>query len=774
MLLDHEVPLVRLFPKIETRDNFINNSHPVINPDLDRTRWSTYWHEEKRRCIEGYWAKDGDLFRWMNPDLYFYINHWTILHKNNQGPEVPIKPHLRDTEWYILCNWTAARGFSGFSEDEEYNGHYLLKKHHQELAGDTDSNGVEIFLTEDEREELESNKWVKDSKGKFKKYKDPYEIIIDKYEYPKGLHLYDNPPEDMMCFSSRSIGKSYLAAAIIGREFTFNGARYSSTSASRLFNIKNTQTVGKAFCGSEQEKHVGLMYEKVFFGLDNFEGGYKTIDKKFPPPFFKQRSGTFSGSDNVITHQYKVYYKIGGKDNRGTGSSMYKGVYSSNINQAIGNRLNVMVIDEAGLILNLPLVHGANRTSMERGGEKTGSMLYIGTGGDIKRIPGSKALFYEPRQNRLRAFENPWEGGKPICMFIPVEYSFNRFKDPQGNTKLEAARDSVLQRRSQAALGADNTSLDSERMYMPIKPSDMFLTDGDLVYNQSKIMDRLSYLERTGEWKEMAKFGEFVELGNHIGDIHVKRTTFDKARPIIRRTVESTASKKGSVIFYREPEGERNFVLKGSRFRVTYDPVRKEGDGPSFASILVWDTKHDDLAAEYIGRRDTPEEVHDICINLALYYSAPILPETNVVGFIHRAKSRGVSYLLYPTPVKALSKKVQGIKYTQGQVGVEMSNKYVKNAAIDYSKTFLYKKDVEGLDVYDKIQSLRLLEEMEIWDGEDNADHISSFLLLSLWEEEEREVNRIEQGNAEIQYKKFRSVLSDERKKKTLRNMLYS
>jgi len=771
-ILDHEVPLIKLFPDIVNRDVFINNNHPSINPEIDGIRWSNYWAEEKKRCIEGFWGEEKEgMWRWMNPDLYFYINHWTIEHKNSAGKSVPMSPHLRDVEWYITSHWTCCRGFSGFSEGE-YSRHHLLKKYYQAKREEKDFTGEVITFTEDDKMQLESSKWIWEKEGVYKKYKDPYEILIDTYETQQGLHLYDNPPEDMMLLSSRSIGKSFIAGAIIGREFTFDGALYSGITASKTFNISNAKSVGRAFCGSEEERHVNLFFDKVFRALDNFKGGYITLDKKYPAPFYKQRYGTFS-SKNEVKHEYNVYYKVGGKAKKGTGSTLYKGLYSSNINQAIDNRLNIMVIDEAGLIHDLPLVHGANKTSMERGGEKTGSMLYIGTGGDIKRIAGVKALFYNPAQNGLRTFKNLWEGGKDICMFIPSEYSFNKAKDKNGNTVLEVARQEVLRRRKLAALGSDMTALDSERMYMPIKPSDMFLLAGDLIYNQTKVMDRLAYLERTGDWKKKATFAQIVNLGTFENDIQMRRGSYEKERPIISRDVPDSANKRGSIIIYRSPEVNSKFRLKGSRFRIAYDPVRKDGEGTSFASILVWDTEHDDLAAEFIGRRDTPEDIHDICLNLALYYNAPILPETNVPGIVNAAKNRGLSYLMYPTPIKALSRKINNIKYTPGQVGVEMSNNRIKQVAIQYSQAFLTKKGDDGLEVYDKINSLRLLEEMEIWDGETNSDHISSFLLLALWEEEEREIVPIEKEKSDLQYKKFRTVLDEMKQKKQLQRALW-
>src|SRR5699024_4250691 len=182
--------------------------------------------------------------------------------------------------------------------------------------------------------------------------------------------------------------------------------------------------------------------------------------------------------------------------------------------------------------------------------------------------------------------------------------------------------------------------------------------------------------------------------------------------------------------------------------------------------------KYDDLAAEFIGRRETPEEVHDMCLNLAIYYNAPILYESNVRGFKNAALRRALAYFLYPTPIKALSKKLAGMEFREGDVGVEVTSK-TKPAMIEFSQSFVNKRDLDGRTIYEKLNSLRLLEEMEVWDGQNNYDHISSLLIIATWEEQEKENQFMHKPEPQKQYEDFRTLMKERRYRQNIIKSIY-
>jgi len=112
---------------------FIVGDIPEFNPVSQYYERLTWWKEQKRRCIEGYWV-DG---KWCPGVLYFYINFWNIEVEAREGSlgKVIGTPWFRDLEWdkgYVMVE---ARGFSGFTNDDEYTCNIaVLKK--EELHND--------------------------------------------------------------------------------------------------------------------------------------------------------------------------------------------------------------------------------------------------------------------------------------------------------------------------------------------------------------------------------------------------------------------------------------------------------------------------------------------------------------------------------------------------------------------------------------------------------------------------------------------------------------
>ena len=115
------------FITINNRSNFLLKEIPQYHPDS--ANYKKFWKENKKRCIEGFWAQDtkhtdrSDMWRWMPSYLYFYVNFGTILHSPKGSPKTApkkkVRPDLTDFEWEYFYNLIECKGFSGFSEDDE-------------------------------------------------------------------------------------------------------------------------------------------------------------------------------------------------------------------------------------------------------------------------------------------------------------------------------------------------------------------------------------------------------------------------------------------------------------------------------------------------------------------------------------------------------------------------------------------------------------------------------------------------------------------------------
>lgn len=89
---------------------------PGMPPELSEES-RLWWKEQRRRCIEGYWAAG----RWMPGPLYFYINFWHILVNVDKWGKVKRKsrPELWDVFWEASYGLMTAYGLTGFDTQKE-------------------------------------------------------------------------------------------------------------------------------------------------------------------------------------------------------------------------------------------------------------------------------------------------------------------------------------------------------------------------------------------------------------------------------------------------------------------------------------------------------------------------------------------------------------------------------------------------------------------------------------------------------------------------------
>jgi len=185
-----------LFPVIKDNSDFIK-THPILHPHS--TSYEKYWLQELERLIYGYWGTEKDEYRYIPPQLYYFINYHTMMVTKNKQ-RVKSRPYLWDINYTIMNLWFIARGFSGFENDDEYTCNWAVKlkenKVKDELAPD-----VPIHL----EETITEHCYKKD--GTLKQYIDPLEYLNSTHATPLGNPVYDNYAYNLFVFGSRGGGK---------------------------------------------------------------------------------------------------------------------------------------------------------------------------------------------------------------------------------------------------------------------------------------------------------------------------------------------------------------------------------------------------------------------------------------------------------------------------------------------------------------------------------------------------------------------------------------
>ena len=198
VLYINKIPLGKIIPK----------DIPVLNPMT--LKYRQYWEEEIRKCIDGFWVEHKGEYKYVPGVLYYYGTHWHILLKDKEGISKTKKiarPLVRDLEWIKFYLLMEARGFSGFTDDDEYSCHR------------------ELNLPEEERTKEFLGKGCYNKKGQLKTYVPAREYLWKYHTKPLGKPLYENMAQNIVDLESRGGGKSYTMSGVVGHNFGFSGAQ---------------------------------------------------------------------------------------------------------------------------------------------------------------------------------------------------------------------------------------------------------------------------------------------------------------------------------------------------------------------------------------------------------------------------------------------------------------------------------------------------------------------------------------------------------------------
>lgn len=527
---------------------------------------------------------------------------------------------------------------------------------------------------------------------------------------------------------------SYSISAVGGHEFTFDGLKY-------YLPANKVKTQSGVFVGAaDGDKSTDLII-KIKEGLDALPGSFGEGDDFVPSPFFKQIKGSWNEGESV-EHSYKV--QEGGQwKTKGSKSKIFHGNFGHDTHDAVGKRCTKIFVEEFGELDKVETIHSANERVLKVGNNKFGMEFGIGTGGNVKYINGTKKLFYNPSQYDYYEFEDVHENSGKIGLFIPATYAYNELKDEDGNTDLDAALEMCVQIRNEKATADTSMPLDMEMMYAPLKPSEVFLNPNQNKFPVALLRSRQVHLELNGLFKAKAQFGTL----EYTRDNSIRWMPDMTLKPITTYRVDERADLRGSIVIYEHPGDLIKPLYNRSLHKIAYDVVGSEGGGSSLASIIVYKGMPDSIqdpsemrntiVAEYIGRLNNVDNIHEIAIRLAKYYRARILYEDNVPGFLTYCRQNGHLDLLQPTPAIALGEIYKG-DFKKNKFGIRMTSQLIDAADNKTRAWFLQEidKDENGVVTrfnVDSIYSPRFLDEYINFDGIGNFDHISCFRIIQLW-----------------------------------------
>lgn len=696
----------------------IPNFHPIVDK-YERLEW---WREQKKRCIEGYWAGG----KWIPPELYYYINFHYITMEEGIYRGIHL-PWLRDIEWEKSLLYAEATGFSGFELDEEYSCNRLLN---DELLDDDDlllyckdsSGSINDFYKQ--------NFFTKG--GERKKYINAREYLQKIHKTSLGRPIYLNPAQHIIEMSGRGAGKSYMASGWILHNFLFSGARdYNEyLRLNKLSNPLKTETV----VGAYDTKYSYKLVDKVRTALDRLPGGYSLVLDKDATIFPSPLSVTTEGSLAV------------GKTFRASnsGSIIQHVTFADNPLAANGGRPNKIFIDETGFMKNLLETWEAIESTQAAEVFKRLTICAMGTGGltSSGAVTYAQEVFNNPEVYNCVAIEDEWENTGKIGFFTSAIKASNKYKEgPNYITNEEKGLADIERERDKAKKSKSKTKLLGLMINKPIRPSEIFLRLEGSFFRAEELKRILANLETNQRaldlsWKvnlHMVKEGEVFTMPS------------DK-KPIKDFPLRKGMDMEGCVEIFEKPKKDAGGIVPFKRYIIATDPVDDdENDNvrSSLQSTFVLDTWTDRLVAEYTSRTYFVDDYYETVRRLCMYYNTQCLYENNKKGMYGYFKNKTSLHLLAETP-EILNEQnlIRVVGLSNKALGVNIGSDKVKLYAINRLKKWLETKaqtnteEDDGKENYQLIKSVGLLKELIGFNLDNNFDRVSAMLILMIYRDD--------------------------------------
>lgn len=733
--------------KVSNIKNFLVDI-PTLHPDSPK--YQKLWSEYTKYCIEGFWGRDFEGFRFMPPTLFFYGNFCKILHIDERKKvRKYIKPSVRDIDWEIHYSYIEAQGFSGFAEDEKYSCDYRI------LDSDLEINSETHHLF--------------DLNGKKKTFIHPRKYLRKVHNKQLGKPLYENIAKNLLIFGTRGGGKSYTVAGISTQILTFDSIKEFTK---EMLDKPPTATIciGSGSTDKSSDLIAKVVDNLNLFGTDGELGVWGEVGKDdyTPNPFYRDWVGsTLPGnkSKNPFRYEYEIQTAAGWVT-EGTGTSMYHVNYSDKkqggAEAAAGGRYILTVYEEVGLQPNFIEALLSNIATVTGEGGQFGVQLGLGTSGNIELVQQSKKVFNSPSEYNFLEFDDIWEDTGKIGLFIPCYLSDTKFKDENGNTDLEKALKHYFQRRKDAAEKSDPELLRMERMNYPIFPSDMWLSRKGHYFPIVELIERERELVKDNEYQKNHRKVKLIWDSKMPYGV---RSEYDpEAEPFYEFPyTRSMSSIEGAIVIYEEPN-----YIKGSipedMYIFTLDPYVAENieDGESLGVLKGFlNPKYTKegyngnmLVCTYIGKHPNGKDAfYENVEKILAYYGNPVR------GLWYEA-NRGDSvrdyfirknklYLLALRPNRARGKQTYDRAVTE--FGFLVPNKITKIDMIGDTSEWLLSKTVYNgqqkrvVETYPCIFTIRQMIGFTL-DESDNFDAVSALIgyPLALKELEHKFLDEVE------------------------------
>ena len=499
------------------------------------------------------------------------------------------------------------------------------------------------------------------TKGNRKTLITPWYRDMD-HEYFDCFEECKDEGKGMIIIKARDKGFSYMNSGLLAHEYTF-------------------------YPHSEVGIAAGLQLTADAF-FDKTKKGLNAIHPNFKHSLLKD-------SEGILRSGYKQKNKDGKWEVSGYQSAIFCRTMD-NPEVYKGERLGVMIFEEAGEFKHLLNAYMSSKACFMDGNTQFGVPIIGGTGGDITK---SSKDFMEMYYNA--------EAYNLISTFISASKVYYGYFDMKsGKSDSMNAEKHLLEERKQVSKSGDSKAYNLHLQNYPLTEEEAFLNthgtrfDIDLLNSQrSRILSSKYY---TQQIQRGQLHWEFTQDG--------------------RETVRWEPTPTGPYKILSHPMPEYKGLDIGGIDSYDQDQAGasdSEGSAMIYRRFLNTDIPSDYIVAEYTDRPKKKEDFWDGCLKLAVYYNAKMLVEYTKIGILDYFKRMGSLQFLKEKPESAHNPGTR----TRNRYGVHM-NKQVKVLMEDHIDDYI-RENVED------IWYLDLIDELSYY-GSRNTDRVIAFGLCLL------------------------------------------
>jgi len=356
-----------------------------------------------------------------------------------------------------------------------------------------------------------------------------------------------------------------------------------------------------------------------------------------------------------------------------------------------GERVSLMVFEEAGEFKHLKNAYMSSKACFMDGNIQFGVPVVGGTGGDISKASKDfMDMYYESDAYNL------------IPMFIPASrayYGFFNIKN--GQEDVDGALNVLKEERENIEKSGDREAFNLHIQNYPLTVQEAFLNTKTSRFDISLLNAQRSRILSRKDYRSQIQSGNLSWTYNEENEWEVKWIP----------------NPDGPYKILEHPKPEyKNLDIGGID---SYDQD-SAGASESLGSAIIYrrfldaDTPGDYVIAEYTDRPEKKEDFWEGCLKLAAYYNCKMLVEYTKIGILDYFKRRNGLRFLKEKPESAHN---PGTK-TRNRYGVHM-NKQVKALMEDLMDDYIRES-------VDDIWFLDLIEELSVY-GTRNTDRAIAF-----------------------------------------------